>query len=560
MVSGLLAFWKKVRTSRRAIGVLWLMGVAVTVLQLVLPQQVGRLTNLFQGQATGVSWSQINRAVALLVGSQVLIALFNYFRGRMMDRHRNRLIREATMEMYHRLIRSDADFFRNHDAESINSLALEDMRSSVTFWFDLLIKMPIMVGSILVFGADMVYTNWFFALCLIPLCFLSGYFLLFDRRMQATNRASGGAWEKVRGQAKEYVGSIEEIRPNNAFGYGLRLLDRAFHRYHDAMDAVSRLRCFFNVVNPIVVTIQDSALYWIGAALCLLTLKSASLFGPVTWGDVVKFMFVAALFKRPVGDLSGVLLEWRMSHGTLEGVKQYENLPVTFPETNLPSPALQPGHGIGYRKAEVVTATGTRILNQITMQIGEGEHVAFVGPAGCGKSTAIRLLFKGNHPSGGEVVLRDLKVDEVSLGTLAREAGVVQQTPFLLNSTLRDNLLLSLRRPSQRMLRDQDGEIDIESLPEVKTMEDLNREMLAAIEAVGLEPDVLRKALDAPVPPQFRDSALLRQLAQARHRLDEKLSGEPARAVIRFERKTYLNQGSLRDNLLFGLRAKNAPT
>ncbi len=172
MVSGLLAFWKKVRTSSRAIMVLWLMGVAVTVLQLVLPQQVGRLTNLFQAQAGGVSWSQINRAVALLVGSQAFIALINYFRGRLMDRYRNRLIREATMAMYRRLIRSDADFFRNHDAESINSLALEDMRSAVTFWFDLLLKMPLMVGSIVVYGAFMVYTNWFFALCLIPLCFL----------------------------------------------------------------------------------------------------------------------------------------------------------------------------------------------------------------------------------------------------------------------------------------------------------------------------------------------------------------------------------------------------
>jgi len=30
----------------------------------------------------------------------------------------------------------------------------------------------------------------------------------------------------------------------------------------------------------------------------------------------------------------------------------------------------------------------------------------------------------------------------------------------------------------------------------------------------------------------------------------------PAQAVIRFERKAYLSQGTLRDNLLFGLRAK----
>jgi ABC-type multidrug transport system fused ATPase/permease subunit len=558
MLNGLIAFWKKVKTASRAVVLLWLMGLAVTVLQLVLPEQVGRLTNLFEAQARGVSWSQINRAVIWLVGSQVFIALFNYFRGRLMDRFRDRLIRDATMQMYGRLIRSDAEFFRNHDATVINSRVLEDVRSAVTFWFDLLIKMPIMVGSILVFGADMVYTNWFFALCLIPLCFLSGYFLIFDKRLQATNRTSRSAWDQVRIQAKEYVGSVEEIRPNNAFGYGLRLLDRAFQRYHVAMDDVSRLRCLFNVANPIVDTIQNSALYWIGAALCLLTLKSASLFGPVTWGDVVKFMFVAALFKRPVGDLSSVLLDWRMNSTTLEGVQEYENLPVAFPETDLPGPALRPKNGIEYHQADVVSASGTRILNQVTMQIGEGEHVAFVGPAGCGKSTAIRLLFKGTQASSGEVVLRDFKVDEVSLGTLAREAGVVQQNPFLLNSTLRDNLLLGLRRPSSRTLQDQDGEIDIEPLPEVKTLEDLSRELLSAVQAVGLEPDVLCKALDAPVPHQWRDNALLRQLAQVRQRLDEKLAAEPAQAVLRFDRKAYLNQGTLRDNFLFGLRAKGA--
>ena len=559
MWHGLVMFWKKVRRESRTIALLWFMGLAVTVLQLVLPEQVGRLTNLFEAPARGVSWSEINRVVAWLIGSQVLIALFNYSRGRLLDRHRDRLIREASMQMYRRLIRSDAEFFRVHESETINHRVLEDVRSAVTFWFDLLLKMPLMVGSILVYGAFMFSTNWFFALCLIPLCFLSGYFLLFDRRMQAVNRASGGAWEQVRGQAKEYVGSVEEIRPNNAFGYGFGLLDRAFQVYHEAMDGVSRLRCLFNVVNPIVTTIQDGALYWIGAALCLLTLKSASLFGPVTWGDVMKFMLVAGLFKRPVGELCSVLLDWRMNSRTLDGVQEFENLPVAFPETDQPGAALRPGSGIGYRRADVVASSGTRILNQITLTIGEGEHVAFVGPAGCGKSTAIRLLFKGSQPSGGEVVLRDLQVEEVSLGTLARETGVVQQAPFLLNRTLRDNLLLSLRRPSLRTLRDQDGEIDVEPMPEVKTLEDLNQALLAVVQAVGLEADVLRKGLDSTVPLARRDCALFTQLAKVRQHLAEKLACEPANAVVRFERTTYLNQGTLRDNLLFGLRAKTPP-
>ena len=559
MLTGLIAFWKKVTSSHRVVVVLWIMGLAVTMLQLVLPQQVGGLTNLFATPGQVITWSQINWAVSCLVGSQVLIALLNYYRGRLMDRNRDRLIHTATMELYHRLMRFDADFFRNHDAEVINTHLLEEQRTATTFWFDLLLKLPLMIGSILVYGAFMFHTNWFIALCLIPLCFLSGYFLLLDKRIQAVNRASRNAWDKVRVQAKECVGSVEEIRPNDAFGYCLRLLDRALQGYHSSMEEVSRLRCMFNVVDPIVGAIQDSALYWIGAGLCLLTLKSASLFGPVTWGDVLKFMLVAGLFEKPVGDLAGVILSWRMNRILIAGLEEYENLPVAFPEADLPDTNLRPGSGIGYRSADVTTAAGNRILNQITLQIGEGEHVAFVGPAGCGKSTAIRLLFKGNQPSGGEVVLRDMKVDELSLGLLAREAGVVQQTPILLNSTLRDNLLLDLRRPSRRTLQDQDGEIDIEPLPEVKTLDDLNRAMILVVQAVGLEPDILRKALDAPVPPQWRDGTLIRQLAQVRQKLNEKLTGESAQGVIRFDRKAYLNQGTLRDNLLFGLRAKAGP-
>jgi ABC-type multidrug transport system fused ATPase/permease subunit len=457
------------------------------------------------------------------------------------------------------MIRFNADFFRNHDTEVINSRMLEDQRTATTFWFDLLLKMPVMLGSIVVFGAYMIYTNWFFALCLIPLCCLSGYFLAFDKQMQTVNRSTRNAWDKVRVQAKEYVGIVEEIRPNNAFAYGLRLLERTLQRYHEAMDQVSRLRCLFNVTNPIVAAIQDSALYWIGAALCLLTLKGSHAFGPVTWGDVMKFMLVASLFKRPIMDLAATILDWRMSSIILEGVKEYENFPVAFPEAGPAGAALKSGHGIGYQGVDVVSPTGTRILNQITMQIGEGQHVAFVGPAGCGKSTAIRLLFKGNQVSGGQVVLRDMKVDEISLGILAREAGVVQQNPVLLNSTVRDNLLLALRRPSHRTLRDQDGELDVESLPEVNTIDDLNRELISMVQAVGLEGDILHKALDAPVPPQWRESPVLRQLAQLRQKFNDKIAAQPTPEVLRFDRQTYLKQGTLRDNLLFGLRTKAAP-
>ena len=128
MLRGLVAFWKKVKSESRTIALLWLMGLAVTVLQLVLPEQVGRLTNLFEAPSRGVSWSAINRVVAWLIGSQVLIALFNYSRGRLLDRHRDRLIREASMQIYGRVIRSGITAWSNSAPESNPSLSVASRR------------------------------------------------------------------------------------------------------------------------------------------------------------------------------------------------------------------------------------------------------------------------------------------------------------------------------------------------------------------------------------------------------------------------------------------------
>src|SRR5580692_4484444 len=138
MLRGLVAFWKKAKSAHKPVVILWITGLAVAVLQLVLPQQVGRLTNLFASQGQRIGWSQINRAIAWLIGAQVLVAVFEYYRGRLKDRSRDRLILDATMQLYHRMIRFNADFFRTHDAEVINYRMLEDQRTATTFWFELL--------------------------------------------------------------------------------------------------------------------------------------------------------------------------------------------------------------------------------------------------------------------------------------------------------------------------------------------------------------------------------------------------------------------------------------
>ncbi|MFC4010105.1 ABC transporter ATP-binding protein [Nonomuraea purpurea] len=73
----------------------------------------------------------------------------------------------------------------------------------------------------------------------------------------------------------------------------------------------------------------------------------------------------------------------------------------------------------------------TRVLNEVSLEIAEGEIVAVTGPSGAGKSTLLHCLAGVIRPESGEVVLDGRRIDtlpEAELTKLRRENfGVVFQ-------------------------------------------------------------------------------------------------------------------------------------
>jgi NitT/TauT family transport system ATP-binding protein len=79
-------------------------------------------------------------------------------------------------------------------------------------------------------------------------------------------------------------------------------------------------------------------------------------------------------------------------------------------------------------------------VEDISLQIGEGEFVAIVGPSGCGKSTFMKLATGLNRPSRGEV-----RIDGQAVTGPLKISGMAFQAPSLLPwRTTIDNVLLPL--------------------------------------------------------------------------------------------------------------------
>ena len=82
-------------------------------------------------------------------------------------------------------------------------------------------------------------------------------------------------------------------------------------------------------------------------------------------------------------------------------------------------------------------------LENISLQIAAGEHIAIRGRTGCGKSTLLQLLTRAWDPSQGEILLNNQPLSGLSEATLRQAMSVVPQRVHLFSATLRDNLLLA---------------------------------------------------------------------------------------------------------------------
>lgn len=103
------------------------------------------------------------------------------------------------------------------------------------------------------------------------------------------------------------------------------------------------------------------------------------------------------------------------------------------------------------------------VLDDVSLDVAPGQHVAILGRSGSGKSTLAALIRGNLAPTAGTVDING--IDPSKLGEdAARYVGLVQQQPYLFNRTLRDNLLIARPDASDDELRAALHQVELDGL------------------------------------------------------------------------------------------------
>jgi len=94
------------------------------------------------------------------------------------------------------------------------------------------------------------------------------------------------------------------------------------------------------------------------------------------------------------------------------------------------------------------------ILEDINLEAKSGEMIALLGATGSGKTTLVNLIPRFYDVTAGSITIDGIDIRDVTLASLRKQIGIVQQDAFLFTGTIRDNIAYGVINASEEDIVD----------------------------------------------------------------------------------------------------------
>ena len=162
--------------------------------------------------------------------------------------------------------------------------------------------------------------------------------------------------------------------------------------------------------------------------------------GDIGFGDYSAFIVSVSLFITPVKTLIGFAEQYQNG---VTGFQRFLEIIDAEPEEDAPD-AIDAGVLEGHIELCDVSYSydeEKEVLNHVSLNVEKGKTFALVGPSGGGKTTICHLIPRFYEVISGEIRIDGKPLSSMTMESLRRNIGIVQQDIYLFGGSIRDNIL-----------------------------------------------------------------------------------------------------------------------
>jgi len=413
--------------------------LAVAVTGLLTPFIIKAATDYVvaanQGQASGVS-TVIWLAAALLLADLANTLLSN-IGGYLGDTMAAKLRATLSSRYFAKLLSLPQRYFDGElTGTVINRLSrsITEITSFLNMFANSFFQMLLTVVAVLAITA---FYSWPMALLLAVIypifmwltTITSAKWQVLEAEKNYEFDVAGGRFAEVIAQIRVVKSFVQEHRElatfDRHYDQTIRTTQKQSRYWHE-MDATRRAA--LNVI-----------FFGIFAILFVQTVR-----GAFTIGVMVLLIQLVNMARQPVFSMSFLV---DSSQRAIAGSRDYfivmEELAEAeaLPTLAAPVPAGRAGPaGIEFDSVSFGYPGSPDVLSEVSFSIRQGEHVAFVGESGGGKTTLVSLLLRLYTPTLGAIRIAGTDITSLPLQEIRADIGVVFQDPSLFSGTIRENI------------------------------------------------------------------------------------------------------------------------
>ena len=162
--------------------------------------------------------------------------------------------------------------------------------------------------------------------------------------------------------------------------------------------------------------------------------------GAINLPDIVAYILYISFFVQPIKRLTNFMEQFQSG---MTGFRRFVELTDVEPEAKDVENTITLDNvegNIEFKNVQFNYDEGESILNDLNLFIDKGTTCALVGPSGGGKTTLCHLIPRFYEINEGTIEIDGIDIKNVSLKSLRKNIGMVQQEVFLFTGTIKENI------------------------------------------------------------------------------------------------------------------------